>query len=287
MQTGIGKKITGRGAGVHDLNRITVGRRQIPAETVGVPQAMAVSGIHRRVVAVLREQLGDLCAKQVLDVGAGRGALSHRLSESGCRVSACDLYPDMFEARSVQCLEVDANGRLPYADQTFDAVLGVELLEHIQSHSALFAEIARVLRPTGVAILTTPNVLSLKSRLSFLLTGYCYSFGPLDPDICDPVSQHISPLSLDIYRWHLARSGLDIVRVATDRQQTTSRLLLPLWPLVKLSCWIKHRGDRSVRAQNSFLMLAGRTLMIVASHSKQQSGRSAEAVSAGATNTAP
>lgn len=46
---------------------------------------------------------------------------------------------------------------LPYPDQSFDSVISFQVIEHIQDDTYFLKEIHRVLRPGGVALLTTPN----------------------------------------------------------------------------------------------------------------------------------
>ena len=224
---------------------------------------MATRGTHDKVLSMLAEHAPPQRAPAVLDIGAGTGALSARLSASGWMVSACDLYPEAFVVEGVECRAV-RDGRLPFNEGSFDAAVAVELLEHIEGHEALFAEARRVLRPGGVLLITTPNILSLKSRLSFLLTGYPYSFPTLDPAELDPVAQHITPFSLDRYRWRLAQSGFDIESVEIDKRQSTSRALSFLIPFIRLATRKAARQSLSVREQNSRRVLLGRKLFILA-----------------------
>ena len=62
---------------------------------------------------------------------------------------------------------------LPCADDSFDLVIGVEVIEHVADKSLLIAEIRRVLRPGGRVFLTTPNprcwALRLEQRLERVL----------------------------------------------------------------------------------------------------------------------
>lgn len=51
--------------------------------------------------------------------------------------------------------------RLPFADASFDAVLCNQVLEHVSEPAALVGELARVLRPGGVLLLTTPQTWGL------------------------------------------------------------------------------------------------------------------------------
>lgn len=53
---------------------------------------------------------------------------------------------------------------LPYKDGTFDSVVSFQVIEHIDDDHAFLAEIHRVLKPGGVALITTPNRLQSLSR---------------------------------------------------------------------------------------------------------------------------
>ena len=70
-------------------------------------------------------------------------------------VSACR------EARTkgfnVQCADLNAC-HLPYRDGIFDAVSCLDVIEHVLDPRHLLRELARVLRPQGILVLTTPNI---------------------------------------------------------------------------------------------------------------------------------
>jgi len=225
---------------------------------------MAIRGTHDRVLKVLTEELPPAAACRLLDIGAGAGALSEKLLAAGFSVGACDFVPEQFEVPGVTCRKCDESGRLPFPDGEFDGAVAVEVLEHIDGHERFFAEAARILKPGGRLLFTTPNILSLKSRMRFLLTGFFYSFGPLAPGRRDPVRQHISPFSLNRYEWMLSLHGLRIVRVATDKKQPTSLLLAFLTPVIWLARRMQFGGNPLARRQNSATVLFGRKLLIVA-----------------------
>ncbi|MBN1556778.1 MAG: class I SAM-dependent methyltransferase [Lentisphaerae bacterium] len=225
-----------------------------------MPREMAIAGTHDFVLDTLTRDALLRPGRRVLDVGAGAGALSERLRDAGLEVAACDVAPDAFLAPGIVCRPIAGDGRLPYESGAFDLVLAVEVLEHVDGHLRCFAEMARVLAPGGHLLFTTPNILSLKSRLRFLLTGCFYSFGPLEPATRDPAAQHISPFGLNRYAWALSQHGLHIVRTATDRLQTTSLSLAWLVPLIRLAV----RRHPLHRAQNSATLLFGRKLAVLA-----------------------
>ncbi|HEX5421272.1 MAG TPA: class I SAM-dependent methyltransferase [Gammaproteobacteria bacterium] len=230
---------------------------------------MAARGTHERVLGLLAAHAANPCATDVIDIGAGMGALSARLTHAGYRVQACDLYPEAFIAEGIECIGVDASGRLPFADRSADIALAVELVEHIEGHETLFNEAWRVLRPGGLFLFTTPNILSLKSRLSFLLTGYPYSFPPLDPRVADPVSQHITPFSLDRYLWRLRQSGFELAALEVDKYQASSRALAFLIPLIRLASRRVSLDSESASMQNSPRVLFGRKLFVIGRRPKE------------------
>ena len=228
-----------------------------------MPRELAIPGTHEKVVGIIARALDFKTSPRVLDIGAGQGALSIRLRDLGARVSACDVVPEQFDATGVDFRVVKPDGTLPFGDGSFDAAIAVEVLEHIDGHDRFFAEVARVLAPGGIVMFTTPNILSLKSRLRFLFTGFFYSFGPLEPFTRDPVSQHIAPFSVNRYEWMMSQHGLRLTGLETDKTQTSSILLLPLLPFIRLATWMQFGGSALATRQNSTVTLFGRKLVVI------------------------
>ena len=246
--------------------RASLSRRYV----LTVPRELAIPGTHDKVLEIFRKHIDLRASPSVLDIGAGQGALSARLQDSGARVSACDVVPEQFDVPGVEFRPLKADGTLPFDDASFDAALAIEVLEHIDGHDRFFAEVARVLRPGGMLMFTTPNILSLKSRLRFLLTGFFYSFGPLEPFTRDPVSQHIAPFSLNRYEWMMSQHGLALAGLETDKVQVSSIMLTLLYPFIWLATRLQFGGNLLAARQNSSVALYGRKLMVLAR--KQEAG---------------
>lgn len=133
---------------------------------------------------------------RVLDIGAGRGGLSWILDRCGYEVSPVDLHPEHFLAPDLQCLQANAQESIPFADRSFDLIVAVEIIEHLENPWKFLRECLRVLRDDGQLIITSPNVTTLMSRLTFLLTGAlpyfreesfvgCYHVTPVFPWMVD------------------------------------------------------------------------------------------------------
>jgi len=67
----------------------------------------------------------------------------------------------------------------PHADESFDVVLCLEVLEHLAlDPMAMMAEVNRVLKPGGTFVLTTPNVIRFANVASILLGGHPCGWSP-------------------------------------------------------------------------------------------------------------
>lgn len=105
-------------------------------------------------------------ATRVLDAGCGEGLL---VEQYGGRLAIEGLDPN-YVAPHVRQGSLTA---LPYADATFDRVLCLDVLEHLswEEQPRALAQIRRVLRPGGEALISVPNLAHLQSRVQFLLRG--------------------------------------------------------------------------------------------------------------------
>lgn len=145
---------------------------------------------------------------KVIDLGAGRGELSSRLAKQGHDVTAVERYTAQFEA-DVPLVSADVDTTWPFADASIDAVMAIEILEHLENPRGFLREAERVLRPGGVAIVSTPNLTSLPSRLLFTLAGQWDLFLNHPWRLRDPYSQDVQGHITPIPRWLLAHHARD------------------------------------------------------------------------------
>jgi len=193
---------------------------------------------------------------KILEVGAGHGAFTKKLYDHGFSISACDLFPEIFMFDKVECKKVDLTKKLPYENGSFDVIIAVEVMEHILDHESFFQECKRILRPNGKLIFSTPNIISLKSRIRFLLSGFYYSFKPLDLYNNDGL-QHVASLTIDQYNYIGIRNGFEMCSIDIDKFQSTSKYLIFFYPLIYLYCRLKK-----IQIHNNTKLLLGRVLFI-------------------------
>lgn len=214
-----------------------------------------------------------------LDIGSGDGSLIRLLGAHYKLDSrACD-YTDALmeiEGQKVDVVNLDLDA-LPYPDNFFDLITFTEVVEHVENHRAVLREIHRVLKPGGLVVITTPNILNLKSRLRFLFFGFWNLFGPLHISTSDKYSTggHINPISYFYLCHSLHDAGLVPSWSGIDQVQRTSiPALLLLWlPIALLSRRALGREVRKyktvdehnrpiVERMNHADMLLGRTIVV-------------------------
>lgn len=123
--------------------------------------------MRRRQEEQLREWLGDVGGRRILDVGAGTGRTALPLAAAGAQVTALDASPAMLdvargkaeEAGLTLSLDTGDALQLPYADAGFDAVLCFRVLLHVLDWRRALAEACRC--SGGLVILDFPPRWSL------------------------------------------------------------------------------------------------------------------------------
>jgi SAM-dependent methyltransferase len=119
----------------------------------------------------------------VLDAGCGEGYGTAMLGEAAASVVGLDLEPDVIDHARARYprirFEVADLLELPFPDATFDAVVSLQVIEHLQRPLEFVSECARVLKPGGALVLATPN------RLTFSPQGirnpfHTIEFSPAD-----------------------------------------------------------------------------------------------------------
>jgi SAM-dependent methyltransferase len=190
---------------------------------------------------VVQKLLPDDRATRILDVGAGEGYFCRRLKDLGYAVEACDILPDQFRCPDIPFIKVDLTKPLPIADNQYDCVVSIEVVEHVENHLHYIRELVRIVKPGGMIILTTPNVSSMTSRWKFFLYGYtdCAPY-PIDPTRDDYFLEHINPISAPEIMFCLERSGAELELLTTNRYRRSSWLpWLLFYPLMAAAIRLK------------------------------------------------
>ena len=104
------------------------------------------------------QSLAGTRPKTVLDVGSGTTSWPHLLHICGYVVTAIDNIRDYWPGGMINrhwtVLDVDICGEIPA--RRFDAITCISVLEHIKDHAHAIRNMANLLEPGGLLILTTP-----------------------------------------------------------------------------------------------------------------------------------
>lgn len=181
------------------------------------PKVRAQGGVHEQVL----NHFDAIPKGKVLDVPTGEGALSKRLLEMGHEVISCDIANDYVLADGNFML-LDMDHTLPFTDASFDYVACVEGIEHIENPYHLLREFARILRPDGILVLSTPNILCIRSRIRFLLCSHHKLYKDIYP------GWHLTPVSFRELKYALTKAGFTLESITANRYRKKWRLIYPL-----------------------------------------------------------
>ena len=158
------------------------------------PASMAGVGTHEVVLELIKQMLPQ--PSLVADLAAGEGAFSVQLRELGHDVRPFDLSSDHWKVPDMRVETANLDAEFGDAvSEKFDAVVAIEIIEHLENPFRFVRECSKMLKPGGLLFLTTPNVEAVSSRLMFLYTGRLKSFGAYET--VRPA--HITP----IFKWKL------------------------------------------------------------------------------------
>lgn len=107
--------------------------------------------------------------RTAIDIGCGTGPLVEQLVDRGISAIGVDSSPAVIDAARRRVpgarFELGSVTALPFADHSIDAATLIEVVEHLDDETlrAAIAEAARILRPGGVLMITTPNAEELSA----------------------------------------------------------------------------------------------------------------------------
>jgi SAM-dependent methyltransferase len=183
--------------------------RQVPGgiliDRPGVYDAlthMLLRSLFRRIA--VHVAAGSPASARVLEVGCGPGHLSIMLADQGLEVTGLDLDPAMIERAEANAAKADGTSRpsfvagdaaaLPFPDASFDVAVSTFSVHHWAEPGKGLAEIGRVLRPGGRALIW-----------DFKPGGGPHPFGPRHSEIPNPL-EHVHgtplrPVGATPWRW--------------------------------------------------------------------------------------
>ena len=96
---------------------------------------------------------------KILDFGCGSGFFTGELQSNGYKSFGIDISEEAIkfgELKGIKNLSVQDSHKLNYPDNNFDAVLSMDVLEHLEDESWAISEVGRILKPSGKFIVMVP-----------------------------------------------------------------------------------------------------------------------------------
>ncbi|OLD69471.1 MAG: hypothetical protein AUI45_07590 [Acidobacteria bacterium 13_1_40CM_2_56_11] len=118
-------------------------------------------------IAFITKAAGDR-GVDVLDVGCGSGTLLGLLKHRGFRVTGLDFSAEaaaIAKAENGVDVAVGTLEEAHFPAESFDVVTLFHVMEHVTNPRLVLAQVSRVLKPNGVAILQVPNIESWQFKI--------------------------------------------------------------------------------------------------------------------------
>lgn len=135
----------------------TLARRH-PGDAYYQDAAWPIRFVERKRLEIIREMVGVSAGLSILELGCGAGYVLREFPDA--RLTGVDISGVALEAAGRNLLGYDVT--LMHADAkdltgSYDRVICSEVLEHVDDPEAMLATLARLVAPSGRAIVTIPN----------------------------------------------------------------------------------------------------------------------------------
>ena len=194
---------------------------------------------------LVRRLLKSYPPGRLLDIPSGPGYFARQAQADGFDAVAAEIDTDLHVFDNITYRAIDMAGEFPVESGSFDYIVSIEGIEHIENQYLFLRECNRILRPEGKIFLTTPNTSSLENRLGFLLTGFHDNPPlPIRSDRENIFMEHINLIPFHRLEVYLRLAGFRIEILTTYRLRKGSLFLYPfIYPLAYLryrSSFRKH-----------------------------------------------
>lgn len=138
---------------------------------------------------------------KTLDAGCGEGVLVEKYAGLGWDIVGVD------KNYASEYVQEGSITELPFADQSFDTVMALDVLEHLQyrEQPKALTELLRVTRPGGVAIFSCPNLAHFTGRLKMMFRGRLLRTAS--------ANHHCGDRAMPEYRELFEKAGYEILEV--------------------------------------------------------------------------
>lgn len=177
---------------------------------------------------LLAEALYGITDKRILDMGCGDGVLSYCIAREGGVVSGIDLdkYAIEFARKRTRRYRTSIDFSVQdvcateFTNDSFDAIVSNEVIEHVPNPEEMLLEMKRILKPDGVAVVSTPIRITKRPLDQYHVNEW------FQEDFCDVVSSIFPNVEYRVshpvaftdlwYRSGFARRVLQVISVFSN-----------------------------------------------------------------------
>lgn len=177
--------------------------------------------------SILRESVGALISRTIFDIGSHDDRMLEQVSALGLSWVGFDLNP-----AGPNVIRWDLDDACPVHDASPGIVLLLDVIEHLYNPGMAIANIAAIMAPGALLVVTMPNPRWSRSRLHALLTGYpaCFTESDLRHN------HHVFTPWPHVIEHLLTGAGFVIERYVTlDGTYTWPAFILSPWYVVRLA----------------------------------------------------
>ncbi len=120
----------------------------------------------KKAIKLIRRYLDDVKGLNILECGIAKGGVADLLKNEGANYFGVDINPRNIEGVDIK--QADLNKGFPEFGIKFDVIFAGEVIEHLFDDIKFIKDCRNLLKPNGLLIITTPNLVFSANRLLML-----------------------------------------------------------------------------------------------------------------------
>jgi SAM-dependent methyltransferase len=232
-------KVAGSYSNQLNINLFSIMQLQFKTDRALKSQGKSSKAIYLKVSELINSQSG-----KVVDAGCGQASFYEFLDLSKQQYIGVDLVRYSEFPQGCEFIESDLDAdRIKLTGNYAEVVCSIETIEHLENPRAFMRELVRITKPGGLIIVTTPNQLSLLSKLTLIFKNQFNAFQ--ESPGCYPA--HITAL-LEI----------DLIRIAMECQLTSIEIHYTNYGRIPgtSQAWPQQLGLRGRRFSDNVILSA-------------------------------
>jgi 2-polyprenyl-3-methyl-5-hydroxy-6-metoxy-1,4-benzoquinol methylase len=187
---------------------VIMDKNQQTFETFHVPDPIRI----RKSIRLIKDVFPDVNGLRVLECGLADGGVADLLRREGAECFGVDIHPRRMDG--VITIQADLNEGMPGFEKPFDVIFAGEVIEHLLDDAKFVTSCYDALKPGGMLVLTTPNLVFVANRVRMMFGAMpMFAFAPY----------HYRIYNAKVLRDVLLRAGMTVVAVTSSHVLFSTR----------------------------------------------------------------